>query len=119
MSASANPSLQSRGQDIRDYNRSILSELSSHSQEGSGDKRSRTFGRRVGSWVLGKWGVAPTSTGDLRAKAAGVGIGDVEEGLRASQRGKAGAGGPAKRVVSKTEAGGIDERLLIESLEDG
>jgi hypothetical protein len=119
MSASANPSLQSRGQDSRDYNRSILSGLSSHSQEGSGDKGSRTLGRRVGSWVWGKWGVAPASSGDLRAKAARVGIGDVEEGLRASQRGKARAGGPAKRVVSTAEAEGIDERLLMESLEDG
>lgn len=99
MSASANPSLQSRGQDSRDYNRSILSGLSSHSQEGLGDKGFRTLGRRVGSWVWGKWGVAPASIGDPSAKAAGNG--HVEEILRASQRGKARAGGAAKRVVSK------------------
>lgn len=119
MSASANPSLQSRGQDSRDYNRSILSGVSSHSQEGSGDKGSRTLGRRVGSWVWGKWGVAPASTGDLGAKAAGAGNGNVEERLRGSQRGKARAAGAAKRVVGRTEAEGIDERLLKESLEDG
>lgn len=119
MSASANPLLQSRGQDSRDYNRSILSGLSSHSQEGSGDKGSRTLGRRVGSWVWGKWGVAPASTEGMRAKAAETGDGDVEEILRASQKAKARTGGAAKRVVSKTEAGGFDERLLMESLEDG
>lgn len=119
MSASANLSLQPWGQDSRDHNRSILSGLSSHSQEGSGDRRSHTLGRRVGSWVWGKWGVAPASSGDLRAKAAGIGIADVKARLGPSQRGKARVGGPAKRVVSETEAAGIDERLLRESLEDG
>lgn len=119
MSASANPALQSRGQDSRDFNRSILSGVSSHSQEGS-DKRSRTFGKKVGGWVWGKWGVAPaTSTPDLRAKASAGGIEGVEERLRASQVGKVRGGGPSKRMASRTQAEGINEGLLKESLEDG
>lgn len=33
--------------------------------------KAATLGRRVGGWVLGKWGMAPSfSTGDLRAQAA-------------------------------------------------
>lgn len=116
MSALANPSLQSRGQDSRDYNRSILSGATSHSHEGP-EKSKSTFGQKMGGWAWGKWGVAPmASSGNLRAKAASNAAGSVEERLRASQMGKSKAKGPPRRVMSTPEAGGIDERLLKESL---
>ena len=122
MSASVSPSLQARGQDSRDYNRSILSGVSSHSHDGP-EKGKQTFGKRVGGWVWGKWGVAPmaSETGSLTAKAAG-GVGSVEERFRATesnQTGKAGGLGPPKRATSNVEVEGIDERLLKESLGDG
>lgn len=121
MSASANPSLQSRGQDSQDYNRSVLSGMSSHSYEGSQNGK-QTIGKRMGGWVWGKWGVAPMlSTGNLRVKVAQSVIGSAEERLRAAgERTMRVRGvGPPIKVASKTEAEGIDERLLQESLEGG
>ena len=122
MSASANPSLQSRGQDSRDYNRSILSGVSSHSNNAS-EKGKPSLGTKMGGWMWGKWGVAPmASTGDLRAKATDAAAGSVAERLRASkgkQQRTASGLGSNKRMASSPEAVGIDERLLKETLEDG
>ena len=122
MSASANPSLQSRGQDSRDYNRSILSGVSSHSNNAS-EKGKSSLGTKMGGWMWGKWSVAPmASTGNLRAKATDGTAGSVEERLKATkgkQQRTVSGSGPAKRMASNPEAVGIDERLLKEALEDG
>ena len=122
MSASANPSLQSRGQDSKDYNRSILSGVSSPSNNAS-ERGKPSLGTKMGGWMWGKWGVAPmASTGNLRAKATNGAAGSVEERLRATkgkqQRTVSGLG-PTKRMASDPEAVRIDERLLKETLEDG
>ena len=112
MSATAEPSLTStsRGQDSKSYNRSILSGMSSHSQDGP---EKQTLGKRVGGWVWGKWGVAPmASTGNLRAKAALNGALADGGKLRAAgvnQVGKVRGLGMPKKVASKVEVEGGDE----------
>ena len=119
MSATANPSIPFRGHDSKSYNRSILSGVSSHSQDGP---EKQTLGKRVGGWVWGKWGVTPmASTGDLRAKAALSGA-VVDPGrLRltgVNQSGRVRGMGPPERVPSKVEADVVDERALREILDE-
>ena len=112
----ANPS----GQDSKSYNRSILSGISNHSQDGS---EKQTLGKRVGGWVWGKWGVAPTaSTGDLRTKAALSGA--LEDGRRVrstgvNQHGRIKGIGNHVRAPSQVEAQAIDEGALREVLGEG
>lgn len=120
MSATAAPSLQPRRQDSKSYNRSILSNTSSHSQESA---EQQTFGQRVGGWVRGKWGVAPmASTGNLRAKAALNGALAEAGKVRptgVNQAGKVRGIAPPRRAPSKTEVDGIDEGALREILDEG
>ncbi|KAL8789453.1 MAG: hypothetical protein Q9195_006819 [Heterodermia aff. obscurata] len=112
MSASAEPST-SRGQDSKSYNRSILSGISSHSQDGP---EKQTLGKRVGGWVWGKWGVAPmVSTGNLRAHAALLAEGGKMRAAGVNQVGKV----RGLRVSSKVEVEEVDERALREVLDEG
>lgn len=122
MSASAAPSFTStsRSQDSKSYNRSILSGMTSHSQDGP---EKQTLGKRVGGWVWGKWGISPmASTGNLRAKAAlGGALADAGK-MRAAgvnQVGKVRGLGVPRRVPSKVEVEGVDEGALREILDEG
>ena len=119
MSVNANPSTPFRGHDSKSYNRSILSGVSSHSQDGP---EKQTLGKRVGGWVFGKWGVTPmASTGNLRAKAALNGALDDPGKLRpagVNQSGRIRGMGPPKRVPSKVEVDAVDERALREILDE-
>ena len=122
MSASVAPSLTSTsgGQDSKSYNRSILSGMTSHSQDGP---EKQTLGKRVGGWVWGKWGITPmASTGNLRANAA-LGGALVDGGkMRAAgvnQVGKVRGLGVPRRVPSKVEVEGVDEGALREILDEG
>ncbi|CAF9912926.1 MAG: hypothetical protein HETSPECPRED_001250 [Heterodermia speciosa] len=122
MSASAEPSLNStsHGQDSKSYNRSILSGMSSHSEDGP--EKQMTLGKRVGGWVWGKWGIAPmASTGNLRAKASlngALGDGGKMRAAGVNQVGKVRGLGMPRRVPSKVEVEGIDERALREVLDE-
>ena len=119
MYASANSSLPSYRQDSSDYTRSILSGVSSHSNDGT-ENGKQTLGKRVGGWVWGKWSVAPmASTGNLRGKAAGGGSSEAEEKLRVAgvnQKGRVKGLQAPKRAASQVEVEGVDEGLLRESL---
>lgn len=119
------------------YNRSLLSNLRGapssntagvssnvHLSPASGKgKHSKqppaTLGKRVGGWVLGKWGVAPmTSTGDLRAQAK-LSDGKTVRATGVNQKGslKGLVAGVEKKVVrAEVQIGLIDEGLLQESL---
>lgn len=119
MSATTNPSIPFRGHDSKSYNRSILSGVSGHSQDGL---EKQTLGKRVGGWVWGKWGVTPmASTGDLRAKAALSGASSDTGRSRSvgvNQAGRVRGMGPPKRVPSKVEVDVVDERALREILDE-
>ena len=119
ISATTNPSIPFRGHDSKSYNRSILSGVSSNSQDGP---EKQTLGKRVGGWVWGKWGVAPmASTGNLVAKAALNGALEDPRKLRptgVNQSGRVRGMGPPKRVPSKVKAEVIDERALREILDE-
>lgn len=119
MSVTANSSIPFRGHDSQSYNRSILSGVSSHSQDNS---EKQTLGKRVGGWVLGKWGVAPmASTGNLRAKAALTGAMENSGRVRppgVNQNGRVKGMGTPKRVPSKVEVEAVDERALREILDE-
>ena len=81
--------------------------------------QTQTLGKRVGGWVLGKWGVAPmASTGDLRAQAKLHGDGKVRAtgvNQKGSIRGLT-ASVEQKLVRAEVQVGVIDEGLLKESL---
>ena len=121
MSASAAPSLSSssRSQDSKSYNRSILSGMTSHSQDGP---EKQTLGERVGGWVWGKWGIAPmASTGSLRAKAAlggTLGEGGKMRAAGVNQVGQVRGLRAPRRTPSKVEVDGIDEGSLREILDE-
>ena len=121
MSASAEPSLTStsRSQDSESYNRSILSGMSSHSQDGP---EKQTIGKRVGGWVWGKWGIAPmASTGNLRSKTALNGAladGGKVRAAGVNQVGKVRGLGMPRRAPSKVEVEGVDEGALREILDE-
>lgn len=89
----------------------------------------QTFGKRVGGWVLGKWGLAPmASTGDLRAQArlSALGTGTGTGTMRAAgvnQKGSiesmADVLETKKTARAEVQVGFIDEGLLKESLGEG
>ena len=68
------PAFQRQGNG-NSYHRSLLSRGTGGTSQPGSDPKSgvekSNFGTRLGGWMWGKWGVAPTaSTGNLRAKAA-------------------------------------------------
>lgn len=91
---------------------SLLSDLAAGKSQPQGGKG---LGRVVGSWVRGRWGVAPAvSTGDLREQAAAN-----DSFLRApgiNQRGPIVGWKPLARTPSEVHAKVVDEGLLKESL---
>lgn len=119
------------------YNRSLLSNLrgsssggptngpsANHPHSSTGKQPTKqpqqTLGKRVGGWVLGKWGLVPmASTGDLRAqaklsdttlRATGVNQKGPIRGLGSIEK---------KKARAEVQVGIIDESLLQESLAEG
>lgn len=94
--------------------------------------KAATLGRRVGGWVLGKWGMAPSfSTGDLRAQAAlnasnsiSTSTSTAKSKTAASrppgvnQKGPIPGLRPPAPPPSSVHASGVDEELLKESLKE-
>lgn len=115
------PAFQRQG-DSSSYHRSLLSGGTGGTSRPGNDPKSgaerSSFGKRVGGWMWGKWGVAPTaSAGNLRAKAALSAIDVRPSGV--NQRGPIRGLHPPKRAPSTVEAVKVDTNLLQESLEEG
>ena len=154
--AVAQASKRTRGYDSSNYNRLLLgsrassassspnpaaapvaSTSASSAPTAANVEKSTTLGKRVGGWVMGKWGVAPIkSTGNLRAVDA-LSAAIVDDGERSIGYGKqktttttttmTGGGSAARegergrkaenRLSTHVEAVGVDEMLLRESLD--
>lgn len=119
------------------YNRSLLSNLRGpspsndptnvaaalnnniHHFPGKQLNQPQTLGKRVGGWVLGKWGLAPmASTGDLRAQAM-LTVRTVRA-TGVNQKGSIrGLASVEKKARAEVQVGVIDEGLLKESLGEG
>ena len=110
---------RNRGYDSSNYNRLLLGHTSrsAAAPEPTTSAEKSTLGKRVGGWVFGKWGVAPSkSSGDLRAIDALSAA--IEERSIDGKRGSSVAGRKAEdRLSTHVEALSIDEMLLQESLE--
>ena len=106
------------------YNRLLLNHASTGpaaSASASTADRS-SLGRRVGGWVFGKWGVAPSqSNGTLRAagawRCAAVDEASVDDKKRTG--GSVRARRAEDRLSTHVEAVRVDEVLLQESLVEG
>lgn len=96
---------------------SAASQLSSTTASSSTITQARysTFSKRVGGWVMGKWGIAPmASTGDLRTKA--------ERATGVNQRGRIKVLGTEigdQQQPCLVEPVHVDETALRESLGEG
>lgn len=117
--AFAHASKRNRGYDSSNYNRLLLKDASTNPAAPAPTTAAEmaTLGKRVGGWVFGKWGVAPTkSTGNLRAVDALSAV--VDEGSMDKKKGGSLRGRNAEnRLSTHVEAVTIDETLLQESLE--
>ncbi len=117
--AVAQASKRSRGYDSSSYNRLLLNHASTSpaAPASTTTAEKSTLGKRVGGWVFGKWGVAPTkSTGNLRAVdalSAAVEERSVDKRRGGSVRGRK----EENRLSTHIEAVSVDETLLQESLE--
>ena len=116
--AVAQASKRSRGYDSRNYNRMLLSHapMSPATPASTATVEKSTLGKRVGGWVFGKWGVAPSkSTGNLRAVDA---LNAAVDERSIDKTGGSLRGRKAEnRLSTHVEAVSIDETLLQESLE--
>lgn len=117
--AVAQASKRDRGYDSSNYNRLLLSHASTSpaTPASTTTAEKSTLGKRVGGWMFGKWGVAPTkSSGNLRAidaLSAAVDERCIDKKKCDSVRGRK----AEKRLSTHVEAVSIDKTLLQESLE--
>ena len=120
-SAVGKPSKYSLHGDPSSYNRLLLTSTSStnpistaHSTRS--DKSS--LGKRLGGWMTGKWGIAPTtSSRDLRAKASLAAINSKPS--KVGEKQAATNNEAPNRSSSQVEAAKVDSALLEEALEAG
>ncbi|KAL9132210.1 MAG: hypothetical protein Q9217_000014 [Psora testacea] len=108
----------SRHYDSSSYNRLLLASTpsaSTISTTQSTISSKSTLGKKLGGWMTGKWGVAPTtSSGDLRAKALLASIDTTRSSGVSEKRSKA-----VNRLSSQVEAVEVNSTLLDEALEGG
>lgn len=102
---------------------SATSQLSSTTASSSTITQAKysTFSKRVGGWVMGKWGIAPmASTGDLRGKSAIAATGERATGVNQHGRIKAlDMGVEDHQLPYLVEPVDVDESALRESLGEG
>lgn len=103
---------------------SAASQLSSTTASSSTITQAKqsTFSKRVGGWVMGKWGIAPmASTGDLRGKAAAAAAAMGERATGVNQRGRIkgwGTGIGDQKRPCLVEPVHVDENALRECLSE-
>lgn len=117
--AVAQASKRGRGYDSSNYNRLLLSHASTSpgAPAPTITAEKTTLGKRVGGWVFGKWGVAPTkSSGNLRAMDALSATFD-ERSIDKNKGGSVRSRKAENRLSTHVEAVSIDKMLLQESLE--
>lgn len=105
--------------DSSNFNRLLLSHPSASpsAPASTNTAEKSTLGKRVGGWVFGKWGVAPTkSTANVRAMDALSAAVD-ERPIDRKHGGSARARKAEDRLSTHVEAVSVDEMLLQESLE--
>lgn len=113
----ARSSQRANGYDSSNYNRILLSNTTLTSPTTNTQTEKATFGRLVGGWITGKWGVTPTaSTGDLRAKAALSSI--HSRSTNAKQKGSIRNEKETNRLSTHIEPVSVDSNLLQESLDE-
>ncbi|KAL9137002.1 MAG: hypothetical protein Q9175_001786 [Cornicularia normoerica] len=116
--AVAQASKRDRGYDSSNYNRLLLSHASTSAAAPAPTTTAEksTLGKRVGGWVFGKWGVAPTkSLGNVRAidaLSAAFDERSIDKENGGSFRGRK----AENRLSTHVEAVSIDKTLLQESL---
>ena len=118
--AVAQASQRDRGYDSSNYNRLLLrhASMSPAAPASTPMAEKSTLGKRVGGWVFGKWGVAPTkSTGNLRAVDALSAAVEDRSGDKKKTGGSVRGRKAENRLSTHVEAVDIDETLLQESLE--
>ena len=112
------PSNRTKGYSSSNYNRLLLSATNSSTapsgmENVTAEKSTITIGKRVGGWMLGKWGVAPAPQ-PLRAKdALNAVVVDDERATAVEVNGKR----TGDRLSTHVEAESVDKMLLQESLE--
>lgn len=123
--AGAQASKRGRGYDSSNYNRLLLGSGSPSPAAPASNPTAEksTLGKRVGGWVFGKWGVAPSkSTGNLRAvdalNAAVEERSSTDNNKKTTGDGSSSVRGrkAENRLSTHVEAVSIDETLLQESL---
>ncbi|KAI9842557.1 MAG: hypothetical protein M1837_007070 [Sclerophora amabilis] len=134
------PGLTRQGFDSRSYNRSLLRNNApttavASDRDNSHHSSGAPFGKRVGGWVFGKWGVSPMkSTGNLRAKvtstAAAAKAGRpssasspsqqyLQRAAGVNQSGPIGGLRPPPKTPMNVTVTEVNEDLLRESLAEG
>ena len=117
-SAVGRPSKGSRHYDSSSYNRLLLNNVSSMSPTSPTTGRP-TLGKKLGGWMTGKWGIAPTaSPADPRAKAS------LAAAINSKPLGSIGGSSDRdnkaiNRLSTHVEAVKIDSTALEEALEGG
>ncbi len=110
---------QTRGYNSSDYNRLLLGGVSTSpiTADVSSPEKS-TLGKRMGGWMLGKWGIAPAvSSGNLKAKDV---LSTFDERLADKKQGGSTRSRKAdNRLRTHIEAVNVDDALLQESLGGG
>lgn len=121
--SNASSTMHSYAEEPRRPTSSAASQLSSSTASSSTTTPAKysTFSKRIGGWVMGKWGIAPiASTGDLRGKAAATTAAERATGVnqRGRVRGLANAFGDQLQPCM-VEPVHVDENALMESLGEG
>ena len=121
--SNASSTMHSYPEELRRPTSSAASQLSSSTASSSTTTPAKysTFSKRIGGWVMGKWGIAPiASTGDLRGKAAATTAAERATGVnqRGRIRGLADAFGDQLQPCM-VEPVHVDENALRESLGEG
>lgn len=110
---------RTRGYNSSDYNRLLLGGLSTSPNTADvASPEKSTLGKRMGGWMLGKWGIAPAaSTGNPKAKDV---LSTFDERLADKKQGGSTRSRKAdNRLSTHIEAVNVDDALLQESLGGG
>ena len=110
---------RTRGYNSSDYNRLLLGGLSTSPNTADvASPEKSTLGKRMGGWMLGKWGIAPAaSSGNPKAKDV---LSTFDERLADKKQGGSTRSRKAdNRLSAHIEAVNVDDALLQESLGGG